>query len=164
MTPPARAWRSLKKKHGVVLQACARSSAELGRSDSRGGPIRGSWWGHAKGAPDLRGRRARIGERRGAGCGKLVEGKVTYVHRRLWPALVKLAPPLFGKGPSWRRFGNEHTRSGAPSIAPPRPFFRIGCRQTLPREAVRLSLAQAGARVCALLVARPKRTVQNSRL
>ena len=24
--------------------------------------------------------------------GKLIQGRVTYVHRRLWPALVKLAP------------------------------------------------------------------------
>jgi hypothetical protein len=26
-----------------------------------------------------------------AGCFRLVEGKITFVHRRLWPALVRLA-------------------------------------------------------------------------
>jgi len=42
---------------------------------------------------------------------KLVEGKITYVHRRLWPALVKLAPrfPTERLAKVW----DEHTRMGA---------------------------------------------------
>ena len=43
--------------------------------------------------------------------GKLVEGKITYVHRRLWPALVKLAPrfPTELLAQVW----DEHIRTGA---------------------------------------------------
>jgi hypothetical protein len=42
---------------------------------------------------------------------KLVEGKVTYVHRRLWPALVKLA----ARFPKERlaKIWEEHTETGA---------------------------------------------------
>lgn len=54
-----------------------------------GEPIVGSWWAHKKGkaifaalceiddSPDVR-------------CFKLVDGKVTFAHRRVWPALVRL--------------------------------------------------------------------------
>jgi hypothetical protein len=42
---------------------------------------------------------------------KLLDGKVTYVHRQLWPALVRLAP-RFARG-QLDRVWNEHTESGA---------------------------------------------------
>lgn len=42
---------------------------------------------------------------------KLVEGKLSYVHRRLWPALVKLAPRF--RKQQLARGWNEHTRTGA---------------------------------------------------
>jgi len=73
-----------------------------------GAPVRGSWWGHAKGKlifatltrleerpisltlSPLRGERGQ--ERRQAVAWvKLVLGKETLVHRRLWPALVAVA-------------------------------------------------------------------------
>jgi hypothetical protein len=44
-------------------------------------------------------------------CFRLVEGKVTFVHRRLWPALVRLAPKL-GKD-RLSAIKQEHTDSGA---------------------------------------------------
>ena len=42
---------------------------------------------------------------------KLVDGKITYIHRRLWPALIKLAS-RFGKE-RLARVWDEHTKSGA---------------------------------------------------
>jgi hypothetical protein len=42
---------------------------------------------------------------------KLVDNKITYVHRRLWPALVKLAA-RFPAG-QLAKIWNEHTASGA---------------------------------------------------
>src|SRR5207247_6237627 len=42
---------------------------------------------------------------------KLIDDKITYVHRRLWPALVKLAP-RFRKA-QLAKVWNEHTESGA---------------------------------------------------
>ena len=42
---------------------------------------------------------------------KLIDNKVTYVHRRVWPALVKLAP-RFGKE-RLAKVWDEHTKTGA---------------------------------------------------
>lgn len=55
-----------------------------------GEPIRGSWWGHALGHAiyDLL---HELSERSGKLDAKLVDGKVTYVHPRLWPAFLTLA-------------------------------------------------------------------------
>ena len=75
-----------------------------------GEPIRGSWWSHPAShaifnalnsladSPDV----VRL---------RLVNGKVTLVHRRLWPALVRVADRL----PAGRlaAIQEEHTRTGA---------------------------------------------------
>ena len=75
-----------------------------------GGPIRGSWWGHAKGRIIFRAARA-VCESPDVLVCKLIDDKVTYVHRRVWPALVKLAPS-FGKE-RLAKVWDEHTKSGA---------------------------------------------------
>lgn len=97
------------KRHGVVLQAARGPVPSLAEAIA-GGPIRGSWWGHPKGHE--------IFEVAGAVCAsdevlvcKLVEGKVTYVHRRLWPALVKLASRF--RKEQLAKVWNEHTRTGS---------------------------------------------------
>lgn len=55
-----------------------------------GEPVGGSWWGHPKGHEIFR-----VGEELGdhpdALLVKLVSGKGTFVHRRLWPALLAVA-------------------------------------------------------------------------
>jgi hypothetical protein len=58
-----------------------------------GEPIHGSWWGHPLGHViyELVGQ---LGARSGALDAKLVDGKVTYVHPRLWPAFFALAEQL----------------------------------------------------------------------
>jgi hypothetical protein len=55
-----------------------------------GGPIRGSWWAHPKGHEIFLCSRA-VRESPDVLVCRLVGGKITYVHRRLWPALVRLA-------------------------------------------------------------------------
>ena len=55
-----------------------------------GEPIAGSWWGHARGH-DIYEALHRFHEGSGALSAKLVNGKVTYMHRRLWPELLALA-------------------------------------------------------------------------
>jgi len=97
------------KRHGVVLQA-ARGPVPTLAEAIAGGPIRGSWWGHPKGHEIFRVAEA-ISESDEVLVCKLVEGKVTYVHRRLWPAIVKLAA-FFQKG-RLAKIWNEHTRTGA---------------------------------------------------
>ena len=42
---------------------------------------------------------------------KLVAGKIPYVHRRLWPALIKLAPRF--RKDQLAKVWDEHTSSGA---------------------------------------------------
>lgn len=76
--------------HGVVLESARGPVPSLAEAVA-GEPIRGSYWGHPKANDIFLCSRA---IRRSADvlvC-RLVGGKVTYVHRRLWPALVRLAP------------------------------------------------------------------------
>ena len=97
------------ERHGIVLQA-ARGPVPSLAEEIAGGPIRGSWWGHPKGQEIFR-VAEEICESGDVLVCKLVDGKVTYVHRRLWPALVKLAArfPKAGLARTW----NEHTATGA---------------------------------------------------
>jgi len=55
-----------------------------------GGPVKGSWWSHPK-ANDIYAVCQFLKHHADAMTAKLVLGKVTYVHRALWPALVSLA-------------------------------------------------------------------------
>ncbi|MEM7263922.1 MAG: hypothetical protein AAF488_18190 [Planctomycetota bacterium] len=51
-----------------------------------GGPVRGSWWSHAK-APNVYAALRQLTEHEDVVVTKLVSGKVTFVDRRLWPEL-----------------------------------------------------------------------------
>jgi len=96
-------------RHGVVLQAARGPVPSLAEAVV-GSPIRGSWWGHAKGKEIFRAAAAISGSPDVLVC-KLIAGKVTYVHRRLWPALVKLAGRL--RKAQLAREWEERTPSGA---------------------------------------------------
>jgi hypothetical protein len=54
-----------------------------------GGPVGGSWWGHPKGGVMYRLADA-LHESPEVLSLKLVDGKVTFVHRALWPALARV--------------------------------------------------------------------------
>jgi hypothetical protein len=97
------------ERHGVVLQAARGPVPNLAEAVA-GEPIRGSWWGHRKGREIFRASRAVCESPEVLVC-KLIDNKVTYVHRRVWPALVKLAP-RFGKE-SLAKVWDEHTKTGA---------------------------------------------------
>jgi hypothetical protein len=55
-----------------------------------GEPIHGSWWGHPASAAIFRVLNEVV-ESPDARMLRLVQGKVTLVHRQIWPALVRLA-------------------------------------------------------------------------
>jgi hypothetical protein len=76
------------KKHGIVLES-ARDPIPSLAAMVAGARIRGNWWSHPKGKEIFRLSRA-IRESPEVLVCRLVSGKVTYVHRRLWPALVLL--------------------------------------------------------------------------
>ncbi len=77
------------KAHGVVLES-GRGPAPCLAEAIAGAPIRGSWWAHPKANDIFRCSRAVRKSADVLVC-RLVGGKVTYVHRCLWPALVRLA-------------------------------------------------------------------------
>ena len=138
------------KRHGIVLQAARGVVPNLAEAIA-GEPIRGSWWGHAKSRTIFRATQAVCDSPEILVC-KLIDGKVTYVHRRLWPALVKLAPRFSKKqlAKAW----DEHTKSGAhvaretafPDWVPPEII----------KEAEALSITEAEQTLSALLPGRNK--------
>src|SRR5258707_265090 len=77
------------KANGVVLESGRGAVPSLAEAIA-GAPIRGSWWAHAK-ANDIFLCSRAIRKSADVLVCRLVGGKVTYVHRRLWPALVRLA-------------------------------------------------------------------------
>ena len=97
------------EQHGVVLEAGRGSRPNLAEAVA-GEPIRGNWWGHKKGREIFRATRAVRDSDQVLVC-RLVGGKITYVHRRLWPAIVRLASFLDGKSIGALR--EEHSPSGA---------------------------------------------------
>lgn len=106
--PSARQALAFVEREGIVLQA-ARGRAPNLAEFVAGAPIRGSWWGHPKGKAIFAA--ANFVEDSGdvLVC-RLVDGKVTFVHRRLWPALVRLADRLPKGGLD--QISEEHTASG----------------------------------------------------
>ena len=96
-------------RHGVVL-ASARGPVKNVAEAVAGGPIRGSWWAHEKGRAIFHAL-STLGDSDDVLCFKLIDGKITFVHRRLWPALVRLAGEL-GKN-RLAAIRQEHTASGA---------------------------------------------------
>ena len=77
------------KASGVVLESGRGPVPNLAEAIA-GAAIRGSWWAHPRSQEIFGLTRAVRGSEEVLVC-RLVEGKVTYVHRRLWPALVRLA-------------------------------------------------------------------------
>ena len=82
-------WLAFVKKHGVVL-ASARGPVPSVAEAVAGQPIVGSWWAHPKGKA-IFAALSELDDSEDVRCFKLVDGKVTFVHRRVWPALARLA-------------------------------------------------------------------------
>ena len=97
------------EEHGVVLESGHGPVPSLVDAIA-GEPIRGTWWGHPKRRAMFRATRSVRDSADVLVC-RLLGGKITYVHRRLWPALVRLADRI---GPSrLDAIREEHTTSGA---------------------------------------------------
>ena len=94
--------------HGVVL-ASARGPAPRMIDAIAGESIVGNWWSHPN-ANAIYNVLSTASESSDVLACRLVGGKVTLVHRRLWPALVRLADRFAAERISQVR--NEHTASG----------------------------------------------------
>jgi hypothetical protein len=96
-------------EHGMLLES-ARGPLPSVEEIVAGEPIRGSWWGHRQ-SHEIFEVINRIADSPDVVRTRLVNGKVTLVHRRLWPALVRVAdrfPPE-----RLAAITEEHTNTGA---------------------------------------------------
>jgi hypothetical protein len=125
------------ERHGVVLQAARGPVPSLAEAVA-GGPIRGSWWGHPRGKEIFRAAEA-VSESPDVLVCKLVEGKVTYVHRRLWAALAKLSARF--RKDQLAKIWEEHTHTGAHRSR--RKAFPAWVPAEVRKEAARLSVSEA---------------------
>ena len=96
------------RKHGVVLESAKGPLPSLAEAIA-GEPIHGSWWAHPSGHLIFELTRIVRDSDQVLVC-RTFQGKVTFVHQRLWPALVRLAPHLPRR--SLARIREHHTRSG----------------------------------------------------
>jgi hypothetical protein len=96
------------EREGIVLQSAHGRVPNLAEFVA-GERIRGSWWGHAKGHEIFHAVNHVVDSGEVLVC-QLVDGKVTFVHRRLWPALIRLAARLRPEGLA--QISQEHTASG----------------------------------------------------
>ncbi len=104
-----KATRSWVEQHGVVLQS-ARGPVPNVAEFIAGEPIRGSWWGHSAGKKiyeilnELDGDDDIVAAR-------LINAKITLLHARIWPAIVRVSDLLGTNRLAVIR--QEHTEHGA---------------------------------------------------
>jgi hypothetical protein len=128
-------------EHGMLLES-ARGPLPNVAELVAGEPISGSWWAHPA-SHEIFAEVNQLADSPDVVRTRLVNGKVTLVHRRLWPALVRLADRL----PTERLAAvhEEHTASGAHRVRE-EPF-----PDWVPQEAVdaaaRLSEEDAAAQL-----------------
>jgi hypothetical protein len=99
-------------KHGVVLEAAAGPVPSLAGAIA-GDVMRGSWWAHPRGREIFALTRAVRHSDDVLVC-RAVGGKITFVHRRLWPALVRVAKRIPRK--HLAQLQELHTTSGRHAI------------------------------------------------
>lgn len=131
------------EQHGIVLVSGKSKKVPTLVDALAGEPVKGSWWSH----PRARAIFAVLSDVTDSGevqMFRLVDDKVTMVHRRLWPALVAIADEV-GK----RRLtavSQEHTKSGRhEALHVPFPNWvprdTAAAAKKLTREAARAALA-----------------------
>jgi hypothetical protein len=104
---------SVLAEYGVLLES-ARGPVPNVAELVVGEPIRGSWWAHGSSHAIFDGLN-HLAESADVVRTRLIGGKVTLIHRRLWPAIVRLADRL----PTERlaALHEQHTPSGAHRVS-----------------------------------------------
>jgi hypothetical protein len=100
------------RKHGIVLESSHGPVPSLAEAIA-GSRIRGSWWAHPSAHLIFEVTRLVRDSEQVLVC-RLVQGKVTFVHERVWPALVRLAPRF--RRSSLARLSEVHTHSGRHAV------------------------------------------------
>ena len=96
------------RKHGVVLVSGKGPVPRLVEAIANE-PIKGSWWGHPKGNQIFNALEGVTDSADILVC-RLVGNKVTLVHKRVWPALVRAAKRFSPR--QLAQVKQEHTASG----------------------------------------------------
>jgi len=96
------------REHGVVLESASGPVPALAHAIA-GGPIRGSWWAHPRSKEIFALTRAVRDSDDILVC-RVVDGNVTFVHRRLWAPLVRVEGRFLRR--QIARVHEVHTRSG----------------------------------------------------
>ncbi len=96
------------REHGVVLVSAKGPVPKLVDAIA-GEAVKGSWWGHPQGKRIFAVLQTLAANDDVLTC-RLVDDKITLVHRRLWPALVAASGVLTARQLS--RVQQEHTASG----------------------------------------------------
>jgi hypothetical protein len=94
--------------HGVVLESAAGPVPSLVQAIV-GGNIKGNWWAHSRGKDIFQVTRAVRESDQILVC-RLIAGKVTLVHQRIWPALIRCAEHF--RPDQIAQIIEEHTASG----------------------------------------------------
>jgi hypothetical protein len=129
------------REHGVVLVS-AKGSAPRLTDAIVGEPVKGSWWAHPQGRLIFSILSAVTASDQILVC-RLVKGKVTLVHRRLWPALVQLASRF--EPAQIAQVREQHTPSGR-HVNTEIPF-----PEWVPSEVLEQAQAMDEQQACALL-------------
>jgi len=135
------------KECGIAMESAEADIPSLAQVIT-GEPLRGSWWVHPKGNDIFRLSRSIRSSADVLVC-RLVGGKITYIHRRLWPPLVRLAPWF-----SRQRLAavkEVHTPAGKHKLVVT-PFPKWVPQEIL-RAAEKLDENEAASRLASLLLA-----------
>jgi hypothetical protein len=97
------------ERHGIVCEAARPGDIPSLVDAIAGAPVRGNWWSHPKAKIIFQLTRALRDAPEIAVC-RLADGKITFVHERLWPALVRAADKLPGE--RLARVREVHSASG----------------------------------------------------
>jgi hypothetical protein len=96
------------REHGVVLASAKGAAPRLSEAIA-GEAIKGSWWAHPQ-SHRIYAILAAVSESEQVLVCRLLDGKITLVHRSLWPALVRLSQRFVPTRIASVR--DEHTPSG----------------------------------------------------
>lgn len=101
-------------RHGVVCESARRGDIPALADAIAGEAIRGNWWSHRHAQRIFTLTRAVRDAPEVLVC-RLVDGKITFVHERLWPALLRLADRFPRK--RLARIRETHSASGKHVLA-----------------------------------------------
>jgi hypothetical protein len=101
------------ERHGIVLESARRGTIPSLADAIAGEELGGNWWSHACGKRIFAATRA-VRDAADVLVCRLVDGKITFVHARLWPALARLAGQF--APPRLARLQEVHGADGAHRI------------------------------------------------